>query len=61
MQDEGAGDQLHLPRRHRRLPPRPHLRMRRQLLRPGRFTFAPQALSSAEFSVEDQSITGTML
>ena len=39
MQDEGAGDQLHLPRRHRRLPPRPHLRMRRQLLRPGRFIF----------------------
>ena len=33
-EDEGEGDQLHL-RRHRRLPPRAHLRVRRQLLRPG--------------------------
>ena len=37
MQDEGAGDELHLPG-HRRLPPRPHIRMRRQLLRPGWFS-----------------------
>ena len=41
MQDESAGDELHLPG-HRRLPPRPHLRMRRQLLRPGQFTYLAQ-------------------
>ena len=43
MQDEGASDQLHLPR-HRRLPPRPHIWIRRQLLRPGKFTADSSAM-----------------
>ena len=57
MQDEGAGDELHLPG-HRRLPPRPHLRMRRQLLRPGYFSlnFRLKHLNCCASSLEGQSI-----
>ena len=56
MQDEGAGDELHLPG-HRRLPPRPHLRMRRQLLRPGYFSLKLLNCRASSFTfLEGQSI-----